>query len=110
MRYEIKSLNGMAKGLGKQVARDNGFSKKELHSYINVSNIVGILKQYCNTKNKKFYIDDKNIEKAYQDIHHWLVGVDLAKHAASDTIDCYWDSDKDCMVFKNKEEKKDDLA
>ena len=110
MIYEIKSLNGMAKGLGKQVAKDNGFSKKELHSFIRVSNIVGIIKQYCNIKNKKFYIDDRNVQKAYEDIHQWLVGVDLAKHAANDTIDCYWDDKRDCMVFKNKEEKKDDLA
>lgn len=110
MIYEIKSLNGMAKGLGKQVAKDNGFSKKELHSYINVSNIVGIIKQYCRTKGKKFYIDDGDIEKAYAEVHQWLVGVDLARLAANDTIDCYWDNEKDCMKFKGKKENKNDLA
>ena len=110
MIYEIKNLNGMAKGLGKEVAKDNGFSKKELHSFIKVSNIRSIIQQYAQSKRGKFYIDDNDISKAYEEVHHWLVGVDLAKRAADDTIDCYWDDERDCMVFKDKKGKKDDLA
>lgn len=108
--HMIINLNGMAKNLGKKVAKDNHFSMKELKEYIKVSNIKAIIAQYCALKDDRLWINEERLMMAYEDIHQWLVGVDLAKKAAHGSLDCYWDDDKECMVFSKIKEKKDDLA
>jgi hypothetical protein len=102
MIYEITSLNGFAKSLGKQVARDGGFSSKELKSYINVKNIKNIITQYASKKRGKFYIDEERTHKVCEEIFDWLTGVNLAKLAAQDYLECYWDDKNNTMVFKKK--------
>ena len=106
MKYEIKDLNKFAKNLGRMVAKDSGFSHKQLKSYITVSNIKNLIIQYCNgRKYGKLLIDEEHTSKVCSEIFDWLVGVDLAKLAAEDVLDCYWDDSMNEMVFKYKENK-----
>jgi len=100
--YEIKSLNQFAKSIGKEVAKDGGFSFKELKEYINVVNIKNIVKKHARVKNHKFYINENETHQVCEEIFDWLTGVSLAKLAADDFLDCWWDDKQDCMVFKKK--------
>lgn len=104
MIYEITHLNAFAKSLGVNVAKDSGFSIKELKRYIKVSNIKNIIKQYAK-KNKygNLVINDEAAQNICSDIFDWLIGANLAELAAEDVIDCYWDDEQNCMMFKTKE-------
>lgn len=102
--YEIKYLNKFAKSLGKMVAKDIGFSHTQLKNYITVGNIKNLIKQYCNTdKYGQLLIDEEQTSQVCSEIFDWLIGVDLAKMAAADELDCYWDDKMNQMVFKYKE-------
>lgn len=106
MIYEIQNINKFAKSLGKMVAKDIGFSQAELKKYIKVSNIKNLIIQYCNGRNKdKLTIDEENTSRVCNEIFDWLVGADLARLAAEDILDCYWDDSMNQMVFKYKENK-----
>ena len=102
MIYEIKSLNSFSKSLGKQVAKQSGFSKNELINYITVKNIKQMVRLHASKQKGKMYIDEKRTLKICGEIFDWLVGVDLAKLAAQDKLECYWDDKKNTMVFKKK--------
>ena len=41
-------------------------------------------------------------QKRYDEILDWLIGVELAKMAADDKLECYWDDEANEMVFKGK--------
>lgn len=102
--YEIKHLNKFAKSLGKMVAKDMGFSHHQLIHYITVGNIKNLIKQYCHTnKYGQLLIDEEQTSQVCSEIFDWLIGVDLAKLAAADELDCYWDDKINQMVFKYKE-------
>lgn len=104
--YQIKHINKFAKSLGKMVAKDSGFSQKELQSYINVINIKNLIKEHCVTdKQGNLFIDEDQTSEVCNEIFGWLIGVDLAKLAAEDELDCYWDDKSNEMVFKKKERK-----
>ena len=101
--YEIKNMGAFAKGLAKEVAKSSYFSYDQLKDYITVKNIKHIIKDYA-SRNKKgrYYIGEKEASEACDEILDWLIGVDLARMCAADVLDCYWDDDKDCMVFMEK--------
>lgn len=108
--YKIKNLNSFSKELGKLVAANAGFSTKELKESITVKNIRGIVTKYIKNKNGYFYISEDMTSQICEEIHDWIIGVSLAKLAAEDKLDCYWDDKKNCMIFKEKAEQKDELA
>lgn len=104
--YEIKNITKFAKSLGKMVAKDIGFSIKELKSYIRVANIRNLIKQHCYIdKDGQLLIDEDQTSQVCSEIFDWLIGVDLAKLAAEDELECYWDDKINKMVFKYKEKK-----
>jgi hypothetical protein len=104
--YQIKHINKFAKSLGKMVAKDAGFSQKELQSYISVTNIKNLIKEHCVADKKgNLFIDEDQTSEVCNEIFGWLAGVDLAKLAAEDELDCYWDNKSNEMVFKKKEKK-----
>jgi hypothetical protein len=108
MIYEICNINKFAKSLGKIVAKDIGFSTKELKSYIKVSNIKNIIIQHSNgMSNGKLTIDEKNTKRVYNEILNWLVGSELAKLASENVLDCYWDDKKNTMMFSYSKEQND---
>jgi hypothetical protein len=104
MIYEVKNLNHFAKNLGKMVAKDAGFTQKQLKKYIKVANIKHIIYQHCNgRKHGNLLIDEENTSIVCSEIFNWLLGVDLAAMAANDILDCYWDDNLNEMVFKYKD-------
>jgi len=109
--YEIENLNQFAKMIGLEVAKDAGFKKSDLKKYISVKNIKGIVKEHASKKrgSNKLWLTKTQAEVICEDIFEWLAGFELAKQAADDKLDCWWDDEKDRMIFKRKEIK-DDLA
>jgi|TARA_B100001559_G_scaffold225393_1_gene189367 hypothetical protein len=101
--FEITQLGPMAKKLGKAIAKDGNFTVEELKEYIKVSNIKQIIKEFSMIRDGKLYIDEDGMEQAAEQVYNWLIGVDLAKLAGEDLVDCYWDSEQNCMTFENKE-------
>ena len=103
MKYKIKYINKMAKHLGKIVAKTHDFRYEELKAYISVKNIKNMIKMRGEKDQYgKYYITEDQVHLIMEDILDWLVGRDIARLAADDKIDSYWDSEKDCMIFKSK--------
>lgn len=102
MIYEIRNLSAFSRSIGKQVAREGGFTVRELKTYISVKNIKNIVRKYANYKNEAFYIDEERTHLVCEEIFDWLTGVNLAKLASEDYLDCWWDSEKNTMIFKKK--------
>ena len=100
--YEITQLGPMAKRLGKAIAKDGNFTVDELKEYISVSNIKQIIKEFSMIKDGRLFIDEDGMEQAAEQVHNWLIGVDLAKLAGQDKVNCYWDDEKNCMTFEEK--------
>ena len=103
--YTIKSMNALAKVLGKTVAKDSEFTFKQLKEYISVGNIKNIIQQYAEQNEYGEYsISNDDIQCVMVEIFDWLVSRELAALAAEDKVDCFWDDDKNEMVFKRKDE------
>ena len=101
--YEIQDINKFSKNIAKAVAKYAGFSYKELRSYIKVANVKQIVEKYSSFNQRgNLCIDEDEAEAACEEIFDWLVGVDLAKLASNGDLECYWDDEKNCMVFKGK--------
>tara|TARA_B100000902_G_C27254687_1_gene887179 strand:- start:365 stop:703 length:339 start_codon:yes stop_codon:yes gene_type:complete len=103
--YEIKNLNKFAKRIGLEVAKDAGFKKKQLTEWISVKSIKEIIKENASRKlgSDSLYVSRRQAENICEDIFGWLAGMNLAKLAADDILDCWWDDEKDCMVFQKKD-------
>lgn len=102
MVYQIKSLTKFAKSLGQEVAKEGGFTQQELQSYISVGNIKNMVKSRARHRNGKLYIDEESTDLICEEIFDWLTGVGLAKLAAQDYLECFWDDKQNTMVFKKK--------
>jgi hypothetical protein len=102
--HKIKHLKSMAKFMAKNVALDCGFSIKELKQFMTVNNAINIIKENAKKdKDGNLLVNEKIIEKIHFEISSWLIGVNLAKLAAQDLLDCFWDEKKNCMIFSKKE-------
>jgi len=101
--YKIKSINALAKTLGKTVAKDSDFTFKQLKEYISVGNIKNMISQHTK-KDECGYevISNESINCIMTEIFDWLVSRELASLAAEDKVDCFWDDEKNQMVFKGK--------
>ena len=104
--YKIKNLNKFAKTLGITVAKDADFSYNELRKYISVGNIKNIVRHYAKRDTDGgASISNEGIASCMSDIFDWIIGRDLATMAANDKLDCYWDDEKNEMVFRPKQKK-----
>lgn len=108
--YQIKSMNGLAKTLGKTVAKDAEYTYKQLRTYISVQNIKNIILNYAINKDGRYYISNDGVADSMSEIFDWLAGRELASLAAQDKIDCYWDDNKNEMVFNLERNNENDLA
>jgi hypothetical protein len=101
--HRIKNLKKLAKHLAKSVAEDCGLTIDDLKEYMTVKNAINIVKENAKKdKNGELLINTKILEKICLEMSGWLLGVNLAKLASQDVLDCYWDNKKNCMVFKKK--------
>tara|TARA_B100001778_G_scaffold302117_1_gene278568 strand:- start:2418 stop:2810 length:393 start_codon:yes stop_codon:yes gene_type:complete len=101
--YVIQDINKFSKNIAKQVAKYAGFSYKELKSYIKVGNVKQIIQNHSSfNQHGNMCINEEDAEAACEEIFDWLVGVDLAKLASNGDLDCYWDDEDNCMIFRGK--------
>ena len=101
--HRIKDIKRLAKHLAKNVAVDCGFTIDELKQFMTVKNAINIIKEKAQKdENGDFLINTKILETICLEISGWLLGVNLARLASDDKLDCYWDDSKDCMVFRKK--------
>jgi hypothetical protein len=101
--HRIKNIKRLARHLAKTVAEDCGLTIEDLKQYMTVKNAISIVKENAKQdEHGEFLINTKILEKICLDMSGWLLGVNLAKLASEDLLDCYWDSKKNCMVFKKK--------
>lgn len=108
MWYAIKNLNTFSKALGRTIAEEAGFTTKELKSYIKVANIKSIIREHARVgEDGLLEINESRLDKISLDIFDWLAGVDLAKLTAEGLYDCWWDDEKDMMVFSHAKKDKD---
>lgn len=102
--HRVKHLKKMAKFMAKNVALDCGFSINELKQYMTVRNAVNIIRENAKKDDDgNLLVNEKIIEKIHFEISSWLIGVNLAKMAAQDLLECFWDDKKNCMVFSKKD-------
>lgn len=102
--YEIENINKFAKCLGKKVAKECGFSPEQLKTSITVKNVCGLIMERSFLDNDGTrYIKKEDTSAVCEEILNWILGVNLARLAAEDEVDCYWSDKKNCMVFSFKE-------
>ena len=101
--YAITRVNEFSKQIGKLVAKQIQMKYSELKDSITVRNIKGIIYEHCNLSEEGYPIlTTEQLDIVCEDIFSWLAGVKLAKEAAEDKVDCYWNNEKNCMIFKWK--------
>jgi hypothetical protein len=99
---KIKDLHRFSRHIGVSALKECGIntSKEKLKDYITQHNITEIVTQYAKTNNKgEYFINNRIFAKIHGSIIDWVVGVSLAKAASEGEIDCYWDNEKNCMMF-----------
>tara|TARA_B100001564_G_scaffold119847_1_gene99860 strand:+ start:1050 stop:1418 length:369 start_codon:yes stop_codon:yes gene_type:complete len=107
--YEITKVNQFSKKIAKVIAKQIYMSMSELKSSITVKNIKGIIYEHCDLSEEGYPIlTAKKLDTICEDIFSWLAGVRLAKDAAADKVDCYWNNEKNCMIFRWKDKSKED--
>lgn len=96
-------MNRLAKILGKTVAKDADYSHSDLKRYISVGNIKNIIQKHIRKdKSGRTVISSNGISDSMGEIFDWLTSREIASLAAQDKIDCFWDSEKNQMMFQNK--------
>ena len=89
----------------KLVARNSGFSLKQIKSSINLSNVRTMVEMYSSKHIEGgFTVDIDDVAIICDEIYDWVSGVELARLAAEDKIDAYWDDKTNGMTFKLKKE------
>lgn len=100
---KIKDLSKLIKYLAFNTAKECGINTKEdkIKNYINASNIKQIVAEHARVdKHGNMMINNKIFSKIQDDVLEWILGVSLAKAAAKNEIECSWDDEKNCMIFK----------
>jgi hypothetical protein len=106
---KIKNISKFSKFLLYNTIEESGMEikKKDIKHYITTKNLHEIvLLRVKKDKRGDLLVNNKIYKLLQNDILDWVLGVSLAKMAANDEIDCYWDSTKDCMMFSFKKGNK----
>jgi hypothetical protein len=93
----------MSKCIGKDIANNMDIPLRELKHYIKPSEIQSIIKQYCIIQEEHCLINSIILQKIFDTVNNWVVGIKMSKLAGENKMDVFWDDDKNCMTFKNKE-------
>lgn len=102
--YSIVDIDGFAQTIrmGAANAIDDTCDKKDLDSYITINQIKNLLSQEYNLgkDNEGYYIISEDLfDQMFECVREIIYGVALAKLAAQNLIQCYWDSTNDKMYF-----------
>jgi hypothetical protein len=99
----IKNINKMSKHIGRDIAKKMEISLSEFKYYIKPKEIRSIIRQYAIHKNENLLINACILQKVFDTISQWVIGIQISKLASEDKMEVYWDDDKNCPIFKNKE-------
>jgi hypothetical protein len=97
----IKSIKGVAKHIGRDIAKEMMIPIKEMKEYIKPKEIISIIKQYTIYKNDEYFMNSLILEKIFTEVKNWVLGIQLAKMASSGQMDTMWDEEQNCMIFKS---------
>lgn len=100
-------MNGFSKKILSIACNDIGIDEVEYKNYINIDNVKQIVKMHSEESEDDFYVNDDVIEKICDELQNWVLGVQLSKMCSEGKLDCYWDDEADCMIFKVAEENGD---
>jgi hypothetical protein len=102
---KIKNLTRAAKHLGKDIAEQRKIPLNKFKEYITVKEIKNIIRQYAlPDEDNGLLMNYKILYKICEEINTWVLGIELAKLASLDSVETYWDSEKNCMVFSYKKD------
>jgi hypothetical protein len=102
---KIKNLTRAAKHLGKDIAKQRKIPLNKFKEYITVKEIKNIIRQYAlQDEDNGLLMNYKILYKICEEINTWVLGIELAKLASLDSVETYWDSEKNCMVFSYKKD------
>lgn len=99
---KIKSIKNVAKHIGRDIAKEMMIPIQEMKDYIKPKEIASIIKQYSVYKNGDYFMNTMILQKVFTETKNWVLGIQLAKMAASDKMDTMWDEEQNCMIFKSK--------
>lgn len=98
--YKIQNLDKFCKKILSMSCKYMEMELKEAKQYITLDNVSQIVKE--KTK-KDLVINEEIADKIVEEIQAWLLGVQLARMCAEDTLECYWSDKEGCMVFSVKD-------
>lgn len=102
---KIKNLTRAAKHLGKDIAKQRKIPLSKFKEYITPKEVKNIIKQYAIQNDEGDYlINYKLLHKICTEIDTWVLGIELSKLASLDSIETYWDDERNRMVFSYKKE------
>lgn len=102
---KIKNLTRAAKHLGKDIAKQRKIPLCKFKEYITVKEIKNIIKQFAlEDEAGGCLINYKILHKICEEINTWVLGIELAKLASLDSVETYWDDERNCMVFSYKKD------
>ena len=102
---KIKNLTSAAKHLGKDIAKQRKIPINKFKEYITVKEIKNIIRQYAlQDEDNELLMNYKILHRICEEINTWVLGIELAKLASLDSVETYWDDQKNCMVFSYKKD------
>ena len=89
----------------KIVSRNTSYTLREIKDCINLGNVKAMVRMHSTPHiDGGFRLTVGDVENICEEIFDWVAGVELARLAAEDVIDAYWDDDKNGMYFKLKKQ------
>jgi uncharacterized protein Yka (UPF0111/DUF47 family) len=101
----IKNINQMSKHIGKDIANNMGIPLSEFKHYIKPKEIRSIIKQYSVKKDEEDMINTTILQKIFNEVNNWVLGIQLCKMAVDNKLDSCWDTEQNCIIFEAKENK-----
>jgi hypothetical protein len=102
---KIKNLTLAAKHLGRDIAKQRKIPMCKFKEYITVKEVKNIIRQFgLQDEDGSILINYKILHKICEEINVWVLGIELSKLAALDSIETYWDDERNCMVFSYKKD------
>lgn len=98
---KLKSIKKISKHIGRDVANNMLIPIEEMKDYIKPKEVASIVKQYCIYENSSYHINTMILQKIFNEVKNWVLGIQLAKMASKGQLDTIWDDEKNCMIFKN---------
>jgi hypothetical protein len=102
---KIKNIVKMSKHIGKDVAKNTGIPLNEMSYYIKPKEIRSIIKQYSINKHGDYMLNTLILQKVYQEVNNWVLGIQLSKMASQGQLEAFWDSETNSMTFNTIEGK-----